>query len=417
METLAADIRKAIVRIKVVGVGGGGNSVLLRLAEDRIPGIELIGINTDAKQLTLLKEAGIETIQVGAELTKGRGTGGNVAIGEQAAKNDLNRLEMSLRDADLVFITAGMGGGFGTGAAPVIAQLVRKMGILSVGVVTAPFSFEGKRKIRIAEDGIGELKLQMDAMIVIHNDNLLNLPGNKKMTLIDSFKAADAILRQAILCISEVILTTGVMNVDFADVVSIFRQSPSSDALLGIGESTNGRVVEAVQRAIESPLVERDFTGARGLVLNITGDKTLTLYDVNEAMEYLADNTHPDVNIIFGVIEEPSLAGTVRATLVVTDFEDGVNLYHTPKVRSEQPATAKRRPQAPPVRRPAPSVPKPDSSPSVQQPAQPAPTETEPREKADIQIPDFLRNRRYEIPPLTMHDKDGTTIPPFRPKQ
>ena len=205
METLAAGITKAVVRIKVVGVGGGGNSVLLRLSEDKIPGIELIAVNTDAKQLTLLQEAGIEVLQIGERLTRGRGTGGVAEVGAKAAEGDLARLEMALRDADLVFITAGMGGG--------------------VGVVTVPFSFEGKRKVRTAEEGVDALRDAMDALLVVHNDNLMKLTDNKRMTLVDSFKAADSILRQAILCISEVILTTGVINVDFADVVSIFRQS------------------------------------------------------------------------------------------------------------------------------------------------------------------------------------------------
>ena len=406
METFAAGITKAVVRIKVVGVGGGGNSVLLRLSEDKIPGIELIAVNTDAKQLAVLQEAGIEVLQIGERLTRGRGTGGVTEIGEKAAESDLARLEMAIRDADLVFITAGMGGGVGTGAAPVIAKLVRKLGMLSIGVVTVPFSFEGKRKVRTADAGVEALRDYMDALLVVHNDNLMKLTDNKRMTLVESFKAADNILRQAILCISEIILTTGVINVDFADVVSIFRQSYSSDALLGVGESANGRVVEAVQRAIESPLVERELNGAKGLVLNISGDQRLTLYDVSEAMEYVTEHTHPEVNIIFGVIQEPSLGDTVRATLVATDFVDSADLYRTPKVKQDQPAAGKRQPQQ---RRPAVSMPTEDAA--AQEPA-PAP-----KQDFDIKVPDFIANRRNEIPPLTMHMDDGTPIPPFRPKR
>ena len=406
METFAAGITKAVVRIKVVGVGGGGNSVLLRLSEDKIPGIELIAVNTDAKQLAVLQEAGIEVLQIGERLTRGRGTGGVTEIGEKAAESDLARLEMAIRDADLVFITAGMGGGVGTGAAPVIATLVRKLGMLSIGVVTVPFSFEGKRKVRTADAGVEALRDYMDALLVVHNDNLMKLTDNKRMTLVEAFKAADNILRQAILCISEIILTTGVINVDFADVVSIFRQSYSSDALLGVGESANGRVVEAVQRAIESPLVERELNGAKGLVLNISGDQRLTLYDVSEAMEYVTEHTHPEVNIIFGVIQEPSLGDTVRATLVATDFVDSADLYRTPKVKQNQPAAGKRQPQQ---RRPAVSMPTEDAA--AQEPA-PAP-----KQDFDIKVPDFIANRRNEIPPLTMHMDDGTPIPPFRPKR
>ena len=342
METLSAGITRAVIRIKVVGVGGGGNSVLLRLAEDRIPGIELLGVNTEAKQLSLLKDAGIEVLQIGERLTKGRGTGGVAEIGEKAAENDIARLEQVLKDVDLVFITAGMGGGVGTGAAPVIARLVKKLGMLSIGVVTVPFSFEGKRKLRVAEQGVEAMREQMDALLVVHNDNLMNLPGNKRMTLMQSFKEADSILRQAILCISEVILVTGVVNVDFADVVSIFRQSGSSDALLGIGESRNGSVIEAVQHAIESPLVERALDGARGLILNISGDETLPLFEVNEAMEYVTAHTHPDLNVVFGTIVEPTLSGTVRATLVATDFVDSADAYRTPKVRTGQPGNVRR---------------------------------------------------------------------------
>lgn len=410
METLSAGITRAVIRIKVVGVGGGGNSVLLRLAEDRIPGIELLGVNTEAKQLSLLKDAGIEVLQIGERLTKGRGTGGVAEIGEKAAENDIARLEQVLKDVDLVFITAGMGGGVGTGAAPVIARLVKKLGMLSIGVVTVPFSFEGKRKLRVAEQGVEAMREQMDALLVVHNDNLMNLPGNKRMTLMQSFKEADSILRQAILCISEVILVTGVVNVDFADVVSIFRQSGSSDALLGIGESRNGSVIEAVQHAIESPLVERALDGARGLILNISGDETLPLFEVNEAMEYVTAHTHPDLNVVFGTIVEPTLSGTVRATLVATDFVDSADAYRTPKVRTGQPGTARR----------SQSMMK--SAAAQQQTRRmereaSKPSEPQPQAKTpELTLPDFIQRRRTEIPPLTMHMDDGTTIPPFRPK-
>ena len=407
METLSAGITRAVIRIKVVGVGGGGNSVLLRLAEDRIPGIELLGVNTEAKQLSLLKDAGIEVLQIGERLTKGRGTGGVAEIGEKAAENDIARLEQVLKDVDLVFITAGMGGGVGTGAAPVIARLVKKLGMLSIGVVTVPFSFEGKRKLRVAEQGVEAMREQMDALLVVHNDNLMNLPGNKRMTLMQSFKEADSILRQAILCISEVILVTGVVNVDFADVVSIFRQSGSSDALLGIGESRNGSVIEAVQHAIESPLVERALDGARGLILNISGDETLPLFEVNEAMEYVTAHTHPDLNVVFGTIVEPTLSGTVRATLVATDFVDSADAYRTPKVRTGQPGNARR----------SQSMMKPAAAQQQNRRAASKPSEPPPQPKTpELTLPDFIQRRRTEIPPLTMHMDDGTTIPPFRPK-
>ncbi|MBQ9377584.1 MAG: cell division protein FtsZ [Schwartzia sp.] len=398
MEVLAADIRKAIVRIKVIGVGGGGNSVLLRLAEDKIPGIELIAVNTDAKQLSILNEAGIEAIQIGEKLTKGRGTGGVASVGAQAAEAELARLETELRDADLIFITAGMGGGVGTGASPVIARLVRQLGILSIGVVTAPFSFEGKRKQRIAQEGIEAMRAEMDALIVVQNDNLMKLPENKRMTLVQSFKAADGILRQAILCISEVILTTGVINVDFADVKTIFRKSESSDALLGIGESVSGRAVEAVQRAIESPLVERSLAGARGIILNISGDDKLALYEVNEAMLYISENAHPDVEIIFGTVADNTLGDKVRATLVATDFVDSESPGRAP-AQSAQVVGGQRGETA--------------AAPSVQAGA---PAGTQPAPQWD-RIPSFMERQGDSISPLTMRTDNGDAIPSFRPKR
>ncbi len=317
-------ITNAIIRIKVLGVGGGGNSVLLRLAKDQMPGVELIAVNTDAKQLAVLQAAGVQTIQIGKNLTKGRGTGGAAELGEQAAAIDENVLLAAVRDADLVFVTGGMGGGVGTGAAPVIARLIHRLGILTVGIVTAPFSFEGRRKQRIASEGIARLQSSLDALIVIHNDNLMKILHSRRMPLVEAFQEADGVLRQAIRCISEVILMSGIINVDFADVTTILRQSPSSDAILGIGISENGRAVEAVKNAIESPLIERSLEGCRGIILNISGDEQLSLYEVNDASRYIYEHTHPDVNIILGTVIEKGLGDRVRATLVATDFIDSV---------------------------------------------------------------------------------------------
>ncbi|MBQ9365737.1 MAG: cell division FtsZ family protein, partial [Schwartzia sp.] len=220
-------IINSIVRIKVVGVGGGGNSVLMRLAEERIPGIELLGVNTDTAQLSRLQQMGIPTLPIGTTITRGRGTGGSAKTGAEAAMLDKNVIARELRDVDLVFITAGLGSGVGTGAAPIVSQIAHNLGILTIGVVTAPFSFEGKRKMQTAEVGIRQLKASLDGLLVIHNDNLMKLEGNRRLSLADSFKAADNVLRHAIIGISELILTPGVINVDFADVTSIFRQSDS----------------------------------------------------------------------------------------------------------------------------------------------------------------------------------------------
>ena len=323
MMTDDTKIKRAVVTIKIIGVGGGGNSVIERIAEGNELDVELIAINTDAKQLAYMEEAGVKALAIGRELTKGLGTGGVADLGEAAAKGDEAKIKEVLKGADLVFVTASMGGGAGTGAAPVVAKIAKDMGILTVGVVTVPFSFEGARKKRIANEGITKMQGNLDALIVVHNDNLMKLPENKHMTLVNAFKAADDVLRQAINCIAELILTTGEINVDFADLTSTFRQSQSGDALLGIGESQRS-AIEAVQKAVESPLVEKSLTGARGLILNLSGSERMTLDDVGEATNYIRENTDPDVNIILGTVIDSSMGQTIRATIIATDFVDGV---------------------------------------------------------------------------------------------
>jgi len=314
---------KPKIKIKVFGVGGGGNSVLMRMGQHNDLDIELYAVNTDAKQLKQVEQVGVNCIQIGESLTKGRGTGGNIQLGEQAAKNDAVKLQAALNGADMVFITAGMGGGTGTGAAPLIARLAKEMGILSVGVVTVPFTFEGNRKKKAAQEGITKMQSQMDALIAVENDNLSKLPENRRMSLVQAFECADNILKQAINCVAELILTTGVINVDFADVTTIFRQSESSDALLGIGVSERS-AVDAVKIAAESPLIDKDLSGARGIILNLTGDSELSLYDVDEASRYIVKHTDPEVNIILGTVEDNSMKGAVQATIIATDFADSV---------------------------------------------------------------------------------------------
>ena len=318
-------IKGAIVTIKVFGIGGGGNSVLKRIAESNFLSIDLVAVNTDAHALTQMNMGAIKTIQIGEPLTRGRGTGGNVLVGEQAAKNDAERLKNMMFGADMIFITAGMGGGTGTGAAPIIAKIAKELGMLTVGVVTKPFKFEGVRKQRIADEGIIKMQSYMDALITVKNDNLLKLEGKGKLSVVDAFHEADSVLRQAIKCIAELILTTGVVNVDFADVTTIFTQSKSSDALLGIGQS-NISAVKAVQQAIQSPLIDKSLKGARGVIFNITGDENLSLHDVNEAAEYIFKLTEDDVNIILGTVINPKMNGTIQATIIATDFADSLAL-------------------------------------------------------------------------------------------
>ena len=318
-----AAIKKALVTIKVFGIGGGGNSVLKRIAESDFLAIDLVAINTDTHALSFSNSDAIRSVQIGELLTKGRGTGGNVAIGEQAAKNDSEKIKSMMQGADMIFITAGMGGGTGTGAAPIVARIAKEMGLLTVGVVTLPFSFEGRRKQRIANDGIINMQSYMDALIVVKNDNLMKLPKNKGLSMVDAFHEADSILRQAIRCVAELILTIGVINVDFADMTTIFRQSESSDALLGIGQS-DVSAVEAVKEALNSPLIDRSLKGARGIILNITGDDTLAIHDVNEAASYIFEQTEDDVNIILGTVVDKNMNGTIQATIIATDFSDSL---------------------------------------------------------------------------------------------
>ncbi|MBQ4212275.1 MAG: cell division protein FtsZ [Selenomonas sp.] len=316
-------IVKPKIKIKVFGVGGGGNSVLMRMGQHNALDIELYAINTDAKQLERVKAEGVNCIQIGENLTRGRGTGGRVELGEQAAKADTAKLQAAMNGADMVFITAGMGGGTGTGAAPIVARLAKEMGVLSMGVVTVPFAFEGNRKQKIAQDGIVKMQANMDAFIAVENDNLSKLPENRSMSLVKAFECADNILRQAINCVAELILTTGVINVDFADVTTIFRQSESSEALLGIGTSKRS-AVEAVKIAVSSPLIDKNLKGARGVILNLTGDSTLSLFDVDEATRYIVKNTDPEVNVILGTVEDDKMDGAIQATIIATDFADSV---------------------------------------------------------------------------------------------
>ena len=318
---------RAVVKIKVFGVGGGGGSVLKRLAEGDLQNIDFVAVNTDARALSALSDAPIKVVQIGGNLTKSHGTGGNVELGEQAARSDAETLKDLMKGADMIFITAAMGGGAGTGAAPIIAEIAKQLGILTVGVVTFPFTFEGVRKQRIANAGIIKMQANMDALVVVKNDNLMKLPENRTLSVIDAFRAADSILRQAIRCIAELILTTGFINVDFADVKTIFQQSNSSDAILGIGRSNIG-AVQAVQQALESPLFDRSLKGARGIILNVTGDETLTLYEVDEAAKYILTQTEfqdkDEVNIIFGTVINKKMNGIVQATLIATDFADSL---------------------------------------------------------------------------------------------
>ncbi len=316
----AAEIIKPKITIKVVGVGGGGNNIVRCVREKYDLDITLIGLNSDLRQLNTLHKQGITVLPVGEKLTNGRGTGGRVELGEQAARGSEKQIRALLEGTDLVVIVATMGGGFGTGAAPVVAEIAQEMGILSIGVVTTPFHFEMARKMQTAQAGIARMQGYTDAFITVRNDNLLKIAPNRNMSFVDAFSLADEVLRQTVGCVAELILTTGVINVDFADVTTIFRQGASSDALLAIG--TDESPQKAVRKAIESPLIDRGIEGARGVVLNITGSPAMSLRDVDEAVHYIHRNAHPEVNVIVGLVVQPEMAGRVQATLIATDFDD-----------------------------------------------------------------------------------------------
>ena len=316
----AAEIIKPKITIKVVGVGGGGNNIVRCVREKYDLDITLVGINSDLRQLNTLHKQGVAVLPVGEKLTNGRGTGGRVEIAEQAAREEERAIRAMLAGSDLVIIAATMGGGFGTGAAPVVAEIVQDMGILSIGVVTTPFHFEMPRKMQTAQAGIARMQGHTDAFITIRNDNLLKIAPGRTMSFVDAFALADEVLRQTVGCVAELILTTGVINVDFSDVTTIFRQSAASDALLAIGEDETPQ--KAVCKAIESPLIDRGVDGARGIVLNLTGGPAMSLRDVDEAVHYIHKSAHPEVNVIVGLVVQEEMAGRVQATLIATDFDD-----------------------------------------------------------------------------------------------
>jgi cell division protein FtsZ len=308
---------EGFAQIRVIGVGGGGSNAVNRMIQANMMGIEFIAINTDAQAL-LLTEAS-HRIRIGDKLTRGLGAGGNPSVGTKAAEENAEEIFEVLKGADMVFITAGMGGGTGTGASPVVAQIAREVGALTVGVVTKPFTFEGKKRQLSAEEGINNLKQHVDTLITVPNDRLLQL-ADKRTPLSEAFRLADDVLRQGIQGISDLITVPGLINLDFADVKTIM--SAAGSALMAIGEATGDtRAVEAAQAAIASPLLDIDISGARGVLFNITGGMDMTLFEVNEAADIISRAAHPEANIIFGAVQDPSYDGRVKITVIATGFE------------------------------------------------------------------------------------------------
>lgn len=362
-----------VANIKVIGVGGGGGNAVNRMIASDVSGIEFWTTNTDAQALTQAQAS--KRLQIGQKLTRGLGAGGNPAIGQKAAEESRDEIATALEGADLVFITAGMGGGTGTGAAPIVAEIAKEMGALTVGVVTRPFLFEGRRRTSQAEQGIEALKGRVDTLIIIPNNKLLEvIPEQTPMQ--EAFRYADDVLRQGVQGISDIILIPGLINVDFADVRAVMADAGS--ALMGIGVSSGkSRAREAAIAAISSPLLECSIEGARGVVFNITGGSDLTLHEVNAAAETIYEVVDPNANIIFGAVIDDRLQGEVRLTVIATGFTGEMQATPPQNVANPRvvtPPPPRRQPPQPPVTPPTPVA--------------------EPKEKPGLDIPEFLQRRR-----------------------
>jgi cell division protein FtsZ len=368
---------ESFARIKVIGCGGGGSNAVNRMIAGGVKGVEFITLNTDAQALQL-SSAEIK-LQIGEKLTRGLGAGANPEIGKKAAEESREMIENALRGADMVFVTAGMGGGTGTGPAPVVAEIAKELGALTVGVVTRPFSFEGRKRAMQGEMGIAALKEKVDTLIVIPNDRLLEIV-DKNTPMLEAFREADNILRQGVQGISDLIAVPGLINLDFADVKTIMTERGSALMGIGVGSGEN-RAAEAARRAISSPLLETSIDGARGVLMNITGGTNLSLYEVNEAADIVSSAADPDVNMIFGAVINEDLKNEIVVTVIATGFED-----------NQKQASAARRTQQPI----ATNRPTPISN------ANPGRSKEEEEEKSffsmsnldNLDIPAFLRNRR-----------------------
>ena len=362
--------------IKVVGVGGGGCNAVDRMIEEGLQGVEFIAVNTDAQALMLSKAP--TRVRIGDKLTRGLGSGGDSDVGRKAAEESAEDLYEVLKGSDMVFITGGMGGGTGTGGCPIVAQISREVGALTIGVVTKPFTFEGSRRIQNADTGIKDLKEKADTLIVIPNDRLLQIV-DKRANLQDAFRMADDVLRQGVQGISELITVPGLINLDFADVRSIMSEGGA--ALMAVGSASgDDRAREAAEQAISSKLLDITIDGARGILFNVTGGPDLTLFEVNQAAAIIKETAHPDVNLIFGAVVDPNMGDTLRITVIATGFErTGVprRILERPSTRFDE--TQAQQPQ----------------SLENQMPSR-EPAEFQPRtfNTEDLDIPTFLRNRR-----------------------
>lgn len=375
---------ETLATIKVIGVGGGGNNAVNRMIEHGVQGVEFISVNTDAQALNLSK-AEIK-MQIGGKLTRGLGAGANPEVGKKAAEESKEQIEEALKGADMVFVTAGMGGGTGTGAAPVIAQIAKDLGALTVGVVTRPFTFEGRKRSTQAQGGIGAMKESVDTLIVIPNDRLLEIV-DKSTPMLEAFREADNVLRQGVQGISDLIAVPGLINLDFADVKTIMSNKGS--ALMGIGISSGeNRATEAAKKAISSPLLETSIDGAQGVLMNITGGTNLSLFEVQEAADIVASASDQEVNMIFGSVINENFKDEIVVTVIATGFNDTEEI----KPVSSRPSFGQTRPSSPTstsgVKR---EVKREEHVEQQQQQQQPVRNSNQAEEALDI--PTFLRNR------------------------
>lgn len=374
----------SLATIKVIGVGGGGNNAVNRMIGDGVEGVEFIAVNTDAQALNL-SQAEVK-LQIGTKLTRGLGAGANPEIGKKAAEESREMLEDALQGADMIFVTAGMGGGTGTGAAPVIAQISKDLGALTVGVVTRPFSFEGKRRATQAFSGAEALKNSVDTMIVIPNDRLLEIV-DKNTPMLEAFREADNVLRQGVQGISDLIAKPGLINVDFADVKTIMYDKGS--ALMGIGVATGeNRAAEAAKKAISSPLLETSVDGANGILMNITGGMNLSLFEVQEAADLVTSAADNEVNVIFGSVINDELEDEIIVTVIATGFDESKQTEQQPQARREEPRQQRQAPRQVPSQQ----------EPRRQDRREDASEEVASSDEDTLDIPTFLRNRNRNRP-------------------
>ncbi|MFN0099780.1 MAG: cell division protein FtsZ [Gemmatimonadaceae bacterium] len=388
-------------RMKVVGVGGGGGNAVNRMIEEHLDGVEFISVNTDAQ--ALLNSKSDVKIQIGKKLTRGLGAGARPEIGRQAIEENRDEVSRTVQGADLVFVTCGMGGGTGTGAAPIVCELAREAGALTVGIVTKPFLFEGRKRMRQADEGIAEMSKHVDTMIVVPNERLLAVVG-KGIPFQDALKKADEVLLQATGGISSIITKAGVVNVDFADVRTVMKDGGSAIMGTGIGRGEN-RAVDAAKMAIESPLLDNiTIAGARGVLINITGGNEMTLGDINTIAEIVKEAVGEESEIIFGAVNEPAMQGEVRVTVIATGFErkaqHGAGLVHragsTPIINLDQ---ARQRPiigtQSPSLNNvpKAPSAPAAGNANTGNAVPRPRPQQRPLEDLSDMEIPTFIRRQ------------------------